>query len=113
MRVEKQKKPKNFRQGKDFRTLKRAMLENLAARGLDQTVYADKVEEYLDFWVLRQELKADISQRGLTVTDDRGRQTENRSVSLAVQVSRQMMTLFNALGFKPGDFPDPGDDDEL
>lgn len=108
-----QKKARNFRQGKAFRTLKQALLDNLAARGLDQDAYTDKVEEYMDFWALRQELKADIAQRGLTVTDDRGRQTENRSVSLSVQVSRQMMALFTALGFKASDFMDPGDGDDL
>ena len=108
-----QRKAKNFRQSKSFRVLKRAMLENLSERGLDQAVYADKVEEYLDFWVLQQELKADIAPRGLTVTDDRGRQTENRSVSLAVQVSRQMMALFNAMGFKTSDFVEAGDGDVL
>ena len=90
-----QRKAKNFRQSKSFRVLKRAMLENL------------------DFWVLQQELKADIARRGLTVTDDRGRQTENRSVSLAVQVSRQMMALFNAMGFKTSDFVEAGDGDVL
>ena len=108
-----QKKTRNFRQGKAFRTLKQALLDNLAARGLDQDAYTDKVEEYMDFWALRQELKADIAQRGLTVTDDRGRQTENRSVSLSVQVSRQMMALFTALGFKASDFLGAGGDDEL
>ena len=41
-----QRKAKNFRQSKSFRVLKRAMLENLSERGLDQAVYADKVEEY-------------------------------------------------------------------
>lgn len=106
-------KTKDFRKSKAFRALKRALLDDLAARGLDQTAYTDKVEEYLDFWVLRQELKADIDRRGLTVTDDRGRQTENRSVSLAVQVSRQMMALFNAMGFKASDFVGIGGDDEL
>lgn len=104
---------RDFRKGRGFRTLKKALLEDLAARGLDQAAYTDKVEEYMDFWALRQELKADIAQRGLTVTDDRGRQTENRSVSLAVQVSRQMMALFNALGFKASDFMGVGGDDEL
>lgn len=93
--------------------MKQALLDSLAARGLDQDAYADKVEEYMDFWVLRQELKEDIARRGLTVVDDRGRQTENRSVSLSVQVSRQMMALFTALGFKPGDLMDAGGDDEL
>lgn len=104
---------KDFRRGKGFRTLKKAMLDNLAERGLKQNVYTDKVEEYMDLWVLRQKLKSDITMRGLTVTDDRGRQTENRSVSLVVQVSRQMLALFNALGFKASDFAGAGWDDEL
>lgn len=108
-----QKKSKDIQKSKGFRTLKQAMLDNLAERGLDQTVYMDKVEEYMDFWALRQELKADIAQRGLTVVDDRGRQTENRSISLSVQVSRQMMTLFNAMGFKVSDFMGLGDGDDL
>lgn len=106
-------KKKNFRQSKDYRTLKKAMLADLALRGLDETVYTDKVEEYMDFWVLRQELKADIVQRGLTATDDMGRQKENRSISLAVQVSRQMMALFSAMGFRSSDFMGAGADDAL
>lgn len=106
-------KSKNFRQSKGYRALKQAMLDDLQARGLDETVYTDKVEEYMDFWVLRQELKEDIARRGLTVTDERGRQTENRSVSLAVQVSRQMMALFTSMGFKASDFMRVGEDDAL
>lgn len=54
----------------------------------------------MDFWVRRQELQSDVLQRGLTVTDDRGRAGENRSVSLEIQVSRQMLAIFTALGFK-------------
>lgn len=69
-------------------------------RGLSGQVYTDKVQEYLDFWVRRQELQADVAQRGLTVTDDRGRMSENRSVTLEIQVSRQMLAIFAALGFK-------------
>lgn len=106
-------KNKNFRQSKAYRTLRQAMLADLEIRGLKETVYTDKVEEYMDFWVLRQELKADISQRGLIVVDDRGRLAENRSISLAVQVSRQMMTLFGAMGFKASDFMGAGADDAL
>ena len=77
---------------------------------IKQSVFADNDRQAQ---LLRQELKEDIARRGLTVVDDRGRQTENRSVSLSVQVSRQMMALFTALGFKPGDIMDAGGDDEL
>ena len=108
-----QKKAKDYRKTKGFRILQQALLENLRSRGLDQEACTDKVEEYMNFWVLQKQLDDDISQRGLTVTDDRGRQTENRSVSLKIQVSKQMLALFNAMGFKPSDFMGLGGDDEL
>ena len=97
-----QKKSRNFRQGKAFRTLKQALLDNLAARGLDQDAYTDKVEEYMDFWVLRHQLQDDVTARGLYVTDERGRVSENRSVSLSIQASRQMSAISAALGLAIG-----------
>lgn len=97
---ESQKSAKNFRKTAQFLRLKRSLLDNLAARGLAEEVYADKVDEYMDFWVRRKELQADIAERGMTVMDERGRISENRSISLEVQVSRQMLAIFTALGFK-------------
>lgn len=105
-------KKMDIRRTKAFRNLRKALMDSLERRGLLREPFTDKAEEYLDFWVRRQELKADIAERGLTVTDDRGRQSENRSVSLEVQVSRQMLTLWNTLGFKAEDLAE-GDDDEL
>lgn len=92
--------------------LQKAMMADLEKRGLTQKVYADKVQEYLDFWERRRQLRDDVAERGLTVMDDRGRMTENRSVSLEVQVSRQMLAIFTALGFKPDDLKGAGSDDE-
>lgn len=103
----------DYRTNKHFRAVKRAMLSSLKARGLLDKAHTDKVEEYMDFWVLRQELRDDVAARGLSVSDDRGRVTENRSVSLEIQVSRQMMAIFTALGFKAEEGGDAYDDDEL
>lgn len=106
-------KKKDWRKTTAFSELKRDLESSLQARGLVEQVYRDKVNEYLDFWVLHQELKADIKARGLVVMDDRGRESENRSVSLSIQVSRQMLNIYTALGFK-SDAPRGGDpDDEL
>lgn len=105
-----------YERRKEYRVLRSAMLANLAARGLDDDVYRDKVDEYMDFWVRRQELRDDIARRGLTVVDDRGRLSENRSVSLEIQVSRQMLAIFSSLGFKEDALVAAGrsdDDDEL
>lgn len=91
---------KDLRKSKAFRELRQSLLDNLKIRGLDSRVYEDKVDEYMDFWLRRKELKADIAERGLTVIDERGRTAENRSVSLEIQASRQMLAIFTALGFK-------------
>ena len=92
---------RNWRQTKAFRELHQSMLDDLAARGLVDQAYTDKVAEYMDFWVQRQKLEADIAARGITVLDEkRGMMVENRSVSLSVQVSRQMLAIFTALGLK-------------
>lgn len=109
-------KRKNYRLTDAYKELRQSMLQNLIERGLDGDVYRDKVQEYMDFWVRRQELRDDIARRGLTVTDDRGRLMENRSVSLEIQVSRQMLAIFTTLGLKEDALAATArgdDDDEL
>lgn len=65
-----------------------------------EQMYLDKVDEYMDLWEQRILLKKDIEERGLTIYDEKkGWTSENRSVSLEVQVSRQMLALYKALGF--------------
>ena len=77
-----------------YRKLKKALTDNLVARGLIETMY-------MDLWQRRKELEADIEARGVCVMDEkRGMLVENRSVSLEVQVSRQMLAIYSALGFK-------------
>lgn len=112
---ENEKMCKNWKQTKAFRELRESLRTELTSRGLTGKIYQDKLEEYLDFWCRRQELKADVAARGLTVMDDRGRISENRSISLEIQVSRQMLTIFTALGFKPDEkgLNAGGDDDDL
>lgn len=110
------KKRPAYERRREYRDLRQSMLDNLAARSLDEDVYQDKVQEYMDFWVRRQELRDDIARRGLTVSDDRGRLMENRSVSLEIQVSRQMLAIFTTLGFKEDALAAAArgdDDDEL
>ncbi len=109
-------KRKNYRLTDAYKELRQSMLQNLIDRDLDGDVYRDKVQEYMDFWVRRQELRDDIARRGLTITDDRGRLMENRSVSLEIQVSRQMLAIFTTLGFKEDALAAAArgdDDDEL
>ena len=88
---------KDYRKTEQYKTLREALFSALEQRGTLSPVTGDKVEEYMDFWALRQTLRDDVKARGLTVTDERGRVMENRSVSLGVQVARQMMDILRLL----------------
>ena len=96
--------------------LEESLIGNLEARGMVEDVYRDKVAEYMDLWDRRQDLRDDIKRRGVSIMDARrGMPVENRSVSLEVQVSRQMLAIYAALGFKAkdGDASGGAEPDEL
>lgn len=84
--------------------LEKSLLDNLEARGMVEDIYRDKVSEYMGLWDRLQDLRSDIRKRGVSIMDTRrGIPVENRSVSLEVQVSRQMLAIYTALGFKVRD----------
>lgn len=87
----------DYRRSERYKTLRAALFEALEAEGNLTPVTSDKVDEYMDFWVQRQQLHEDVARRGLIVTDERGRTTENRSVSLGIQVARQMLEILRLL----------------
>ncbi len=91
--------------------LKKSMLAILENRGMTDKVYTDKVDEYLKHWDLYQKLVEDIEERGIIVEGGSRGPAENRSVALSVQVSRQMLAIFTALGFKDADFVSEEDDE--
>lgn len=105
------KKPETIR-----KEMRRSMIDNLEARGLVEPIYTDMVEEYMELWDRRRILSEDVKERGVTVYDSRGRETENRSISLGIQVSKQMLSIYAALGFKDqaaSAVAGGGEDDEL
>lgn len=118
------RKPKTraFARTKEYTDLRQSILDALTARGMDTPASRAQLDEYMTFWVRRKQLQEDVEKRGVVVTDERGRTTENRSVSLEIQVSRQMLAIYQSLGLKPvpsgsrgGSDKDPyyDDDDEL
>lgn len=91
----------NFAKTKEYRELRKELLEDCESRGLSGAVYKDKVQEYMDLWATRQALHADVLERGIFVMDEkRGELAENRSVSLEAIYSQKLLAIFIALGFK-------------
>lgn len=111
--MSKDEKRPDYRKTKKYKNLRESMLKSLELRSLDDKVYTDKVEEYMDLWCVFQMAKADVDANGVFLVDGRGRRTRNDSASLVNQVSRQMLSIFNALGFKPDEDGIAYDDDDL
>lgn len=94
-------KEKKYENTKQYRELKAALFKSLEERGLVDKVYTDMAESYLDLWVQKRRLNDDVRERGVSVMDaKRGMPVENRSVSLGVQVNKEMLNIYAALGFK-------------
>ena len=104
----------DYRRTKEYRALRDDLIANLESRGLVEAVYRDKVSEHLDLWIRRRQLRDDIEARGITIETDKGF-AENRSVTLELQTSRQMLAIYNALGFReaPGSGRSAEPDDAL
>lgn len=81
--------------GEQYEALKAAVL---AAGGELTPITLDRIADYMDFWCQKRMLAEDVRKRGPVVVDDRGRPSENRSISLGLQVSKQMLELYKALG---------------
>lgn len=95
-------KAKDWRKSKSFKAVRAEILSSLGSAESMDALTLSRVDEYMDFWVLRHQLQDDVDERGLYVRDDRDRLMENRSVSLGIQASRQMSALASALGLVIG-----------
>lgn len=89
---------------KEYKELKKDMLDDLAARGLIAKQYTDKVGEYLKLWCWLQMLNDDVVNRGVFISYQNGANqsgtTDNKSLTIATRVSGQMLAIWTALGFK-------------
>ena len=109
-----------YERTRDFRDLKKEMIDDLTARGLISKPYMDKVDEYMSLWCLSRMLEEDIADRGVYIEYQNGANqkgtTDNKSVEKLVRVSAQKLSIWTALGFKEqaaNSKPGYGDDDEL
>ena len=96
------KAAKDWRKCREYKAVRNEILDGLGGKAVVDPLTLSRLDEYMDFWVLRHQLQDDVTARGLFVTDDRGRVSENRSVSLSIQASRQMSAIAAALGLSIG-----------
>lgn len=99
---EKMERKKRWDQTKRYKDLKKSLIADLEAAGINRLPFSELVEQYMAFWVQLQDLDADITARGVQVPYVNGRQTgvtDNKSVSAKIRVSAQMNDILKNLGY--------------
>lgn len=92
--------------------IKSDLLDQLERRGLDDSFYIDKVNDYLALWDMKQALIADVRERGVAV-DWNGNMKKNDSVAELNKTVTQMQNTLNWLGLKPPVGEVTEDDEEM
>lgn len=109
---------KDYSKTKEFKTVREALVTKACVElGALDPLQLDRIDEIMDLWCQRQLLRDDVRKRGPTVLDERGRESENRCISLGLQVSKQILELYKALGLatepaKAAPDKNAADDDE-
>lgn len=96
-----------------YKALRQSIRDDLDAAGKVSRIHDDMLDLYMSLWVDLQNFQTDIARRGVVVMDEkRGQLVENRSVSLKLQVAREMRAVYAELT-KPDPGSGGGEDDEL
>ena len=111
----KRKAVTELEQSLEYQNIKCDLLNQLEANGTKGRFYTDLVNDYMDFWVTKSLLIADVKSRGVMVKYNNGGgqsgYKKNDSVQELNKTNAQMLKLLNELGIKPTDTV--GDDDDL
>lgn len=78
--------------------------------------FEDLVNDYMELWIIKNNLIKDIKERGVAVEWSNGKQNgikKNDSIAELNKTSAQMLKILNDLGIKPSPLDNGDDDDEL
>lgn len=107
---------KKIKKTKAYKELRDELLDQLARAGNVKRYFEDLVEDYMQLYVTKTLLQADIAERGVRVFYNNGGgqfgYKKNDSVEQMLKVNTQMLKILEALNITPED-DEPDDEDEL
>ncbi len=90
-----------IRKSARYKQIRESLLEQLKANGADTAAFRDLVDDYMDFWVIKQLTIIDIRTRGPVITYNNGGNQygtkENPSIAYKIKISSQMMKILHQL----------------
>ena len=94
----------NWTRTKAYQDLKRSLLEELNAAGMERLPFTDLVEQYMSLWCQLQMLNQDVEERGVYIEYQNGSSqkgiTDNKSLGAAIRVGDRMDDILTTLGYK-------------
>lgn len=104
-----------FRNSDEYAEIKGDLIRQLKQNQTAGRFYTDLIEDYMDLWLTKNLLLADIKTRGVTVRYNNGGgqsgYKKNDSVEQVLKVNTQMLRILDSIGIKPTISGD--DEDEL
>lgn len=108
-------KTRKFLNSESYASIRNDLIAQLEANGTAGKYYYDLIEDYMDLWVTKCLLVADIQTRGVSIKYNNGGGQlgvkKNESVEQRLKVNGQMLKLLSELGISPTQTG--GGDDEL
>lgn len=90
-----------LRNSKRFREVRENLIRQLETTGANTPTFISLIDDYMDFWIIKEQTKIDIRLRGVYVPyDNGGGQTgtkENPSVAYQLKISSQMLKILQQL----------------
>lgn len=91
----------DYKRTKEYRALKKAIFDNLEARGLTSPVYKNMADRYLSYCEMEYKSDKEIQEKGMNIWDERrGSWQANPCIATKINASRQAAAIYRALGFE-------------
>ena len=110
---------KNYKATKQYKNIKDSLLNELVKNGNTQEFFVSLIDDYMELWIVKEELIQDIAENGVFIIyqhgkDQQGR-TKNSSVQELTKVNAQMLKILQQLkiNVRVIDSIDEDDEDEL
>ncbi len=96
-------------------SIRQSLLKQLEENGVRGAHYVDLVEDYMSMWDIKNELIADIEEKGVSVEYQNGPTQwgykRNDSLQELTRTNAQMLKILHDLGLRAADIKGGGDDD--
>lgn len=97
--------------------IKKDLIDQLERNGVYGSHYLDLISDYMALWEIKNDLIADIKERGVTTKYQNGKNQwgykKNDSIVELNRTNAQMLKILNELGLKATDFEADDDDWEM